>query len=131
MKVKSLEELKKIREKSIERVNLREHGQTTEDRIEILVGMATCGISSGARETLNFLVEEITKEKLDNVKVVPVGCIGYCHSEPTIRVNIAGKKPVLYGNVKGKKKVQEIIEKHIKGGEPVEDLILHINFERT
>lgn len=62
MKIKSLEELKKIREESVERVNLREHGETTEDRIEILVGMATCGISSGARETLNALVEEIKRK---------------------------------------------------------------------
>lgn len=131
MKVKSLEELKKIREESIERVNLREHGETSEDRIEILVGMATCGISSGARETLNALVEEIKKEKLDNVKVIPVGCIGYCHSEPTVQVNIAGKKPVLYGNVKGAKRVHQIVEKHIKGGEPVEDLVLHVDFERA
>lgn len=131
MKVKSLEELKKIRENSIEKVNLREHGETAEDRIEILVGMATCGISSGARETLNDLVEEISKEGLENVKVVPVGCIGYCHSEPTVQVNIAGKKPVLYGNVKGKKRVHEIIEKHIKGGQPVESLVLHVDFERA
>ncbi|WP_432661801.1 (2Fe-2S) ferredoxin domain-containing protein [Wukongibacter baidiensis] len=131
MKVKSLEELKKLREESIERVNLREHGETSEDRIEILVGMATCGISSGARETLNALVEEVKKEKLDNVKVIPVGCIGYCHSEPTVQVNIAGKKPVLYGNVKGEKRVHQIVEKHIKGGEPVEDLVLHVDFERA
>lgn len=130
MKVKSLEELGKIREESMERVNLREHGETKEDRIEILVGMATCGISSGARETLNAFVEEVKNEKLNNVKVVPVGCIGYCHSEPTVQVNISGRKPVLYGNVKDKK-VHEIMEKHIKGGEPIENLIIHVDFERA
>ncbi|SHJ74124.1 (2Fe-2S) ferredoxin domain-containing protein [Paramaledivibacter caminithermalis] len=130
MKVKSLEELKKIREESMDKVNLREHGEINEDKIEILVGMATCGISSGARETLNEFVEEIKKEKLNNVKVIPVGCIGYCHSEPTVQVNISGEKPVLYGNVKGKR-VHEIIEKHIKGGKPVENLILHVDFERA
>lgn len=130
MKVKSLEELKKIREESVERVNLREHGETTADRIEILVGMATCGISSGARETLNAFVEEIKKEKLNNVKVVPVGCIGYCHSEPTVQVNIPGKKPVLYGNVK-ENRVHDIVEKHIKSGKSVDDLILNIDFERA
>lgn len=130
MKVKSLEELKKIREESIDKVNLREHGETKDDKIEILVGMATCGISSGARETLNKFVEEVKNENLDNVKVVPVGCIGYCHSEPTVQVNISGQKPVLYGNVK-EKKVHEIVEKHIKGGKPVENLVLHVDFERA
>ncbi|SKC85528.1 (2Fe-2S) ferredoxin domain-containing protein [Maledivibacter halophilus] len=130
MKVKSLEELKKIREESIDKVGLREHGEIKGDKVEILVGMATCGISSGARETLNKFVEEVKNEKLDNVKVIPVGCIGYCHSEPTVQVNISGKKPVLYGNVK-EKKVHEIIEKHIKGGQPVESLILKVDFERV
>ena len=130
MKIKSLDELKKIRENSLDRVNLREHGVATGDKIEILVGMATCGISSGARETLNTFVDSIAKEKLDNVKVVPVGCIGYCHSEPTVQVNIPGKKPVLYGNVKSNR-VQEIIESHIKDGKPVDKLVLMIDFERA
>ncbi|MFZ5967707.1 MAG: (2Fe-2S) ferredoxin domain-containing protein [Bacillota bacterium] len=130
MTIKSLEELKKIREEHAGKVNLREHGETSEDRIEILIGMATCGISSGARETLNEFVDEIAKEKLNNVKVVPVGCIGYCHSEPTVQVNIPGQKPVLYGNVK-KNRVHQIIEKHIKGGEPVENLVLEVDFERA
>lgn len=130
MTIKSLEELRKIRQEHLDKVNLREHGEITGDRIEILIGMATCGISSGARETLNAFVEEIAQEKLNNVKVVPVGCIGYCHSEPTVQVNIPGQRAVLYGNVK-KDKVHQIIEKHIKGGEPVENLILHVDFERA
>ncbi|KXG74093.1 (2Fe-2S) ferredoxin domain-containing protein [Thermotalea metallivorans] len=130
MKIKSLEELRKIRQESLEKIKLREHGETVENRIEILVGMATCGISSGARETLNAFVDEIAKEKLDNVKVIPVGCIGYCHAEPTVQVNMPGKKPVFYGNVK-KNRVHEILEKHIKGGEPVESLILPVDFERA
>ncbi len=130
MKIKSLDELKKIRQDSLDRVNLRESGETSEDRIEILIGMATCGISSGARETLNTFVDTITKENLNNVKVIPVGCIGYCHSEPTVQVNISGKEPVLYGNVK-KDKVEEIIEKHIKNGNVVEDLVIQVDFERA
>lgn len=130
MKVKSLDELRKIREESNDKVNLRESGDTTGDRIEILVGMATCGISSGARETLNAFIEEIGKEKLNNAKVVPVGCIGYCHSEPTVQVNMPGQTPVLYGNVK-KEKVHEIMEKHIKGGEPIENMIIKVDFERA
>lgn len=130
MSIKSLDDLKRIREEHASRVNLRQHGETNEDKIEILIGMATCGISSGARETLNEFVDEIAKEKLDNVRVIPVGCIGYCHSEPTVQVNIPGQKPVLYGNVK-KNKVHQIVEKHLKGGEPVSDLVLRMDFERA
>lgn len=130
MNIKSLDELKRIREEHAGRVNLRKHGETAEGEIEILIGMATCGISSGARETLNEFVDEIAKEKLDNVRVIPVGCIGYCHSEPTVQVNIPGQKPVLYGNIK-KNKVHEIVEKHLKGGEPISDFILNMDFERA
>ena len=130
MTIKSLEELRRIREENLDRVRLREHGEDTGDRIEILIGMATCGISSGARETLNEFVELITKGNMDHVRVVPVGCIGYCHSEPTVQVNIPGQKPVLYGNVKGKI-VEEIIEKHIKGGQPVKKWVLNMDFERA
>ncbi len=130
MKIKTIEELKKIREEHYEKVNLREEGDSITDKIEVMIGMATCGISSGARETLNAFVDEIQKEKLNHVKVVPVGCIGYCHSEPTVQVNKPGEKPVLYGNVKPDK-VHSIIEKHIKGGEPIKDLVLEMNFERA
>lgn len=126
MTIKSMDELKQIREKYKNKVNLRLGNESSDDKIEILIGMATCGISSGARETLNSFAQEIEKQNLSNVKVVTVGCIGYCHSEPTVQVNIPGQKPVLYGNVK-KDKVKEIVEKHIKGGSPVENLILRIS----
>lgn len=129
MKIKSLEELKKIREESKGGVNLR-HGEATGEKIEILVGMATCGISSGARETLNAFVDEIANEKLDNVKIVPVGCIGYCHSEPTVQVNVPGKEPVLYGNIT-KDKVHAIVEKHIKEGKTLQNLTIDIKHERA
>jgi NADP-reducing hydrogenase subunit HndB len=130
MKIKSLDELKKIREEHQNKVSLRQSSENNEDKIEILIGMATCGISSGARETLNSFVEILSKENLSNAKVVTVGCIGYCHSEPTVQINMPGQKPVLYGNVK-KDKVHEIVEKHIKGGKPVDNLILRVDFERA
>ncbi len=130
MSIKSLDELKKIREEHEGRVNLRRHGETSEGDTEILVGMATCGIASGARETLNELVDELARKNLANVRVIPVGCIGYCHSEPTVQVNIRGQKPVLYGNVK-KDKVKKIVEDHLQGGVPVSDLVLKMDFERV
>lgn len=128
MTIKSLDDLKKIREEHIKEIKLRTSGEG--ERIEILIGMATCGISSGARETLNKFIEEIDKENLENVKVTSVGCIGYCHSEPTVQINIPGKESVLYGNVK-KDKVTEIVSKHLKNGEVIEELKLDINFERA
>lgn len=130
MQIKSLDELKKIREENMNKVSLRQGAQNQGDKTEILIGMATCGISSGARDTLNTFSEELNKEGLNNVKLVTVGCIGYCHSEPTVQVNVPGQEPVLYGNVK-KDKVHEIIEKHIKGGKPVDALRLNADFKRA
>lgn len=130
MTIKSLEELKKIREQSKNKVNLRDSDEIKGDKIEVLVGMGTCGISAGARETLNTFIKELANEKIENVKVITVGCIGYCHSEPTVQVNIPGQKPVLYGKV-NKDKVNKIIQDHIKGGEIVNDLVLKVDFNRA
>ncbi len=130
MSIKSMEELRKIRDEHKSKVSLRQTGDNSEEKIEILIGMATCGISSGARETLNAFIEEINNQGLENIKVITVGCIGYCHSEPTVQVNMPGQKPVLYGNVK-KDKVPSIINSHIKGGQPLNELVLKVDFERA
>ncbi len=133
MKINSLDKLKKIRNEYQKNVCLRVNSTDSENsdiRIEILIGMATCGISAGAKDTFNAFQEELAKQGVNDAKVVSVGCIGYCHSEPTVQVNIRGREPVLYGNVK-KEEVQEIVQKHIKGGNPIEALTLAINFERA
>lgn len=129
MPIKSLDELKKIRDKNQKSVNLRESGEG-DNKIELLVGMATCGIASGARETLNALIEEIDKQNLENIKVVQVGCMGYCHSEPTVQVNVPGQDPILYGPIK-KDRVKELIDKHIKNHEILEDVVINKNFDKA
>lgn len=129
MKIKSLEELQKIREEHENKIRLRNTGDDKEDKIEILIGMATCGISAGARETLNAFIKEMSLNKIENVKIIAVGCIGYCHSEPIVQVNVPGHAPVIYGNIK-KDKVPLIVNNHIKQGKPVESLVLKVDFER-
>ncbi len=130
LKIKSYDELVKIREEHKNKVGLRHKSDFSGEQIEILVGTATCGISSGARETLNAFLSELITQKLINVKVVPVGCLGYCHSEPIVQVNMPNTDPILYGNVKSDR-VHEIIESHIKGGKPVSSMLLQINFDRV
>lgn len=123
MSVKSLEELKKIREDHIKKVKLRETGESEDQTIEILVGMATCGIAAGSREVMNELVTQITENDIDHIKVVQVGCMGYCHSEPTVQINMPGHEPTIYGNV-DKAFVADILNKHIKNGEILDDHVL-------
>ena len=54
--MKSLEELKALRESMQAKMNLRKEDG---DTIRVVVGMATCGIAAGARPVLNAFVEEI------------------------------------------------------------------------
>jgi NADP-reducing hydrogenase subunit HndB len=130
MKIKSLDELIKIREDSIKKVNLRETGENAGDTIELMVGMATCGIAAGARETLHALMEIIKEKGLDNVKLVQVGCLGFCHSEPTVQLNMPNQEPILYGNV-DKEVAARIVEEHIIGGKMVDNHILIKSFEKA
>ena len=64
--MKSLEELKKIRENMQTQMNLRKEDDET---IRVVVGMATCGIAAGARPVLESFVEEVTKRGLKNVHI--------------------------------------------------------------
>lgn len=130
MKINSLEELKQIREQHKKKIDLRESGKSNHEDIEVLIGMSTCGISSGAKETLKEFEHEIAKEKIEHIKVIPVGCIGFCHSEPTVQINIPNNQPVLYGNIK-KDKVHHIIKNHIKDNHPIKEWELHMDFERV
>ena len=123
MQVKSLEELKKIREASREKVSLREKGESSEPMVEILVGMATCGIAAGARDVMQTLQQAIVDKNLDQVKLVQVGCMGYCHSEPTVQLNIPGVEPVLYGNVDSEVALK-ILDDHVINGNFVDKHIL-------
>ncbi len=128
MSIKSLDELMNIRKKHEENVSLRDNDNSSQTKL--LVGMATCGIASGARETLNELLKEIKAQGLDNVKVVQVGCLGYCHSEPTVEVNIPGQDPILYGPVTVDR-VKELVDRHIVNHEIIEELVINQNFDRA
>lgn len=130
MKIKSLDELIKLREDSIKKVNLRETGENAGDTIELMVGMATCGIAAGARETLQALMEVIQEKGLSNVKLVQVGCLGFCHSEPTVQLNMPNQEPILYGNV-DKEVAVKIVEDHIMNGKMVDNHILIKSFDKA
>lgn len=129
MKIKSLEELKSIRDGAKDKVSLREKGESAEAMREILVGMATCGIAAGARGTMQALQSTLREEGIEDVKLVQVGCMGYCHSEPTVQVNIPGQEPVLYGNVDCAT-AGEIIRRHIRDGRFLDEHMLIKTFDK-
>ncbi|MCX7828161.1 MAG: (2Fe-2S) ferredoxin domain-containing protein [Thermanaerothrix sp.] len=122
-KIKSLEELRKIKQQVQEGTEIREKGQNIENMIEVKVSMATCGIASGAREVMAEMIEEAKKRGLNNVVFTQCGCMGFCHSEPTIMIARPGEEPVIYGNVKGTDRIREIFDHVIEKGEMVDGLI--------
>jgi (2Fe-2S) ferredoxin len=119
MGIKSLEELKVLRDKHRADLVSRDV-DNPEDKFRITVGMATCGIASGSRDTINAMVDEIKSRNLNNVTVVQSGCMGLCYAEPTIEISGPGMEPVIYGNVDAKRG-REIIEKHIVQKAPVKE----------
>ncbi len=115
MKMKSLAELKAIKERMKDKVVLRDGMEGK----RVVVGMATCGIAAGARPVLNAFVEGVNKEGLEGeVSVTQTGCIGICQYEPVVEVFEAGKEKVTYVKMTPEK-AQEVIEKHLKGGHVV------------
>lgn len=120
-KIKSLADLKAMQDKLKLKVNLREKAENPEELVQVKVSMATCGIASGAKEVMGFIVEELEKRSIDAV-VTQTGCMGYCYAEPTIEVKRPGQEPVVFGYVDNKK-ADEIIEKFIKNNEMVEGII--------
>ena len=54
--MKSLEELKAIREKMKQQMDIRDQSG---DNIRVVVGMATCGIAAGAKPVLTAFLDEI------------------------------------------------------------------------
>ncbi len=120
-KVKTLEDLKRMRDSLQEKLTLRERSDNPELLVQIKVSMATCGIAAGAKETMAFIIEELDRQVIDAV-VTQTGCMGYCHSEPTISVQLPGLEPVVYGHV-DIPKAQEIIKKYIIEGKLVDGII--------
>jgi NADP-reducing hydrogenase subunit HndB len=112
--MKTLAELAAIRDRMQDKVIIREnHGS-----VRIVIGMATCGITAGARPVLNAFVEGIAKEGLtDKATVVQTGCIGLCQYEPVVEV-LSGEDKVTYVKMTPEK-VARVIEDHIKNGKVV------------
>ena len=86
----TLEDLRKMREAGKKQIDTR---QTHGKEIFIVIGMGTCGIAAGAKQT---------------------GCMGLCHSEPTVEIKMPGMPDTIYGKVDAAL-VDQLIDDHILG----------------
>ena len=115
-KVKSLEDLRRIREEAQKNLKVRLETGTT-----ITVGMGTCGIAAGARDTMHAILEELHKREID-AHVATVGCIGMCSKEPLVDIEQAGYPRITYANVHPDM-VPRIIEEHLIKGNVVQEWV--------
>jgi NADP-reducing hydrogenase subunit HndB len=110
--LKSLDDLIRLRNDARKALQTRMETGTV-----ITVGMGTCGIAAGARETMNAILAELERREID-AHVITVGCIGQCIKEPLVDIEQAGHPRITYGNVKPGM-VPRLIEEHLIKGQPV------------
>jgi len=84
---------------------------------EVLVGMGSCGIASGARAVCDLF--RLAGEKLGyGFAVTETGCIGMCHREPLVELVAGDGTRTLYGGV-DVALAKKIIAEHVAHGRPV------------
>ena len=125
-KVKTLDDLRKMRETLRSTLDIREKSNHPEQMVQIRISMATCGIAAGSKDTMNYFIENLEKNGITAV-VTQTGCMGYCYAEPTVEITKPGKDPIVFGHVT-EERAEEIIQKYLKNDELVADII-PVNFE--
>jgi len=120
-KIKTLEDLRRMKNELQGKISLREKSDSPESLVQVKISMSTCGIASGAKEIMNYFIDELDNRNISAL-VTQTGCMGYSYAEPTIEVTLPGKMPLVYGDV-DTKKASEIIEKYILSGKMVDGII--------
>lgn len=115
--LRTLQDLTRLREEVRSTMRLRAATGTS-----IRVGMGTCGIAAGARETMQAIQEELARRQIE-AHVSAVGCIGMCSREPLVDIQQGGGSRVLYGPITADM-VGRLIEEHIVRGQPVRQWVI-------
>ena len=116
----TLDDLRRMREEKQKAMDMRD---SSNKDVQVIVGMGTCGIAAGAKDTYAALVDTLSEKGMTNVLVRQTGCMGLCHSEPTVEVVVPGMPTVIYGHVDAAT-AKDIVEKHIVGRGLIEGKIL-------
>ena len=116
----TLDDLRRMRGEKQKAMEMRD---SSNKDVQVIVGMGTCGIAAGAKDTYAALVDTLSEKGMTNVLVRQTGCMGLCHSEPTVEVVVPGMPTVIYGHVDAAT-AKDIVEKHIVGHGLIEGKIL-------
>jgi NADP-reducing hydrogenase subunit HndB len=119
--IKSIEDLKRIRDEALKKQEMK----SASGQKQIIVGMGTCGIAAGARDTMKAILEKIEKDNLGGIIVTQTGCIGICEMEPIVQVQIGEEPKVTYGKVT-QDVAARIIDEHVLSGNIVKENMVNI-----
>ncbi|MDE5763473.1 MAG: NADH-quinone oxidoreductase subunit NuoF [Ruminococcus sp.] len=119
--MKTLEELKAVRESTEGEVALRTHGNASSKyEKHVLVCGGTGCTSSGSVKIIEKLEEEFAAKGLtDKVQIVKTGCFGLCERGPIMIVYPEGS---FYSRV-DVDEIPRIVDEHLIGGEPVKEFL--------
>ncbi len=92
-------------------------------RFRVVIGMATCGLSSGAQEVYDTLVEEVKANGLNDIEIEKTGCIGVCIHEPIVEIYEAGQPKITYINMDPDKMIHVLVS-HLQRGMKVKEYTL-------
>ena len=96
---------------------------------KIHIGMATCGIASGALKTQAAFREALNKLGV-KAHIHPVGCLGHCYAEPLVIIDHPGSgfAPILYPEVTPAK-AGMLVKSFLKEGDPCFEHIMGATVE--
>jgi len=91
------------------------------EKTKVIVGLGSCGIAAGAQKTYLKIESLMNTDKLD-FDLKKTSCIGMCFREPLVEI-VDKNGSYLYGNV-DEKRIEEILDKHIKKNEPIKEYVV-------
>ena len=106
----TLEQLRALRDEKKQDLSRRE---VEGKEIQVILGMGTCGIAAGAKQTFDAILDEVNAAGLGSLVVIrQTGCMGLCSVEPTVEVAAPGMPTVIYGKMT-RDFAKEFVTKHL------------------
>jgi len=104
MKIKTLNDIKLVKKQGLKSIYT--------DKLKIVVGMATCGLATGAKKVYDAISNLIEEKNLDAV-LAKTGCLGYCQKEPLVDILQPGMPRLTYAEMT-EDKANQLIESLIR-----------------
>jgi NADP-reducing hydrogenase subunit HndB len=120
-KIMSLDELNQLKDELFE----KQSQEASRGISYVAVGMASCGIASGSRETMQALLTHIETNNLQEIVVTKTGCIGFCDHEPIVQVRRGNEPNIVYGGVTPEVACR-ILDEHVRSGNIIGEYVLAV-----